>query len=127
MKKFQVTAKFTTFCTVEVLAENQDEAYLIAKNMDGGSFEPWAHGDWEISNVQQVPHVFSKNQLAFIDAYGTACAEESRETVEAFFMIDDNDEFCNKYGTSAYSSIEDAYQIWELAISHQMAIEKNNE
>lgn len=52
MKKFKVTAKFTTYCTVEVLAEDENDAYLKAKEMDGGDFEPWEHGDWEIYNVQ---------------------------------------------------------------------------
>lgn len=126
MKKFQVTARFTTYCTVEILAEDENDAYLKAKEMDGGDFEPWEHGGWEIDNVEEVEPVFTRDQLAFMDAYATACAAENRETVEAFFMIDDGDDFCDRHGTGAYSSIMDAYQMWQLAISHQRAIEKNN-
>lgn len=126
MKKFQVTAKFTSFCTIEIAAENEDAAYLIAKDMDGGTFEPLTHDDWEISSVVEVPHMFTPDQLYFMDVYESACAAETRETVEAFFMMDDDDEFCAKYGTGAYGSIMDAYQVWSRAIDYARKIEKNN-
>lgn len=62
----------------------------------------------------------SRDQVAFMDAYAIACAAENRETVKAFFMMND-EEFSNKHGTLAYSSIMDAFQIWQLAINYQKA------
>jgi len=54
MKKFKVTAKFTTYCTIEIEAENENDAYLKGKELDGGDFEPHEHGDWEIYTVQEL-------------------------------------------------------------------------
>lgn len=54
MKTFKVTAKFTTYCTIEIKAEDEHEAYLKGKELDGGDFEPHEHGDWEIYNVKEV-------------------------------------------------------------------------
>jgi hypothetical protein len=55
MKKFKVTACYSTYCTAEVEAENEDQAYEIAKDMDGGDFkESGELGDWHINEVKEV-------------------------------------------------------------------------
>jgi len=54
MKKFKVTAKFTTYCTIWLMAEDENDAYLKGKGLDGGDFEPHEHGDWEIYDVSEV-------------------------------------------------------------------------
>ena len=127
MKKFRVTASFSTSCTVEILAKNENEAFLIAEGMDGGQFEPCGSDSWEIDKVEELPDNLKPAELAFIEAYGTACAEEGPETVRAFFlMYDDADAFCDMFGTCAYSSIMDAFQVWQLAIKYQRGIEKIN-
>lgn len=56
MKKFRVVASYVTYCTAEIEAENMDEAFAIAKSMDGGDFMPdeYSGGDWEIDEVQEI-------------------------------------------------------------------------
>jgi hypothetical protein len=55
MKKFKVTASYVTECTVEIEAENVDEAFSIAKKMDGGMFESTIDpDDWQIEDVIEV-------------------------------------------------------------------------
>lgn len=56
MKKFIVTASYITYCTAEIEAKDRDEAYAIAKSMDGGDFDPEQFGgdDWEIEDVREV-------------------------------------------------------------------------
>jgi len=55
MKKFKVTACYYTYCTAEVEAENEDQAYEIAKDMDGGDFtESRDNYDWHINEVKEV-------------------------------------------------------------------------
>ena len=56
MKKFRVVASFITYCETEIEAENMDEAYEIALNMDGGSFDPMegAQDDWSIDEVEEL-------------------------------------------------------------------------
>jgi hypothetical protein len=54
MNKFKVHASYITFCTVEIEAENEDEAYRIACEMDGGDFTQDNQGDWEIDYVKEI-------------------------------------------------------------------------
>lgn len=125
MKKFKVTAKFTTYCTIEILAKDENDAYLKAKEMDGGDFEPHGHGDWEIDKVQEVAPMLTREQVAFIDAYGSSVADASRDELVAFFVMDD-DAFIDAHSTGTYSSIMDAYCMWNNAIDFAKSIEKNN-
>jgi hypothetical protein len=59
MKKFRVIASYLTFCELEVEAENEDQAWEMAKDADGGDFEPLKGrfselSDWHINDVQEV-------------------------------------------------------------------------
>jgi hypothetical protein len=55
MKKFKVTACYSTYCTAEVEAENEDQAYEMARDMDGGDFtESRDNYDWHINEVKEV-------------------------------------------------------------------------
>lgn len=56
MKKYIVTASYITYCTAEIEAESQEDAYEIALNMDGGDFQPEenAGSDWNIERVRAV-------------------------------------------------------------------------
>lgn len=54
MKKFKVVASSISYYTVEIEAENDDEAWDIARDMEGGDFEAEDQGDWEIYSVSEV-------------------------------------------------------------------------
>jgi len=130
MKKFKVTAKFVTYCTVEILANTEDDAYLKAKQMDGGDFEPHGHGDWEIYRVQEVAPVLTREQIAFLDSYCNSVADATREEVVEFLQFQtwaEGDEFIERHGTGTYSSIMDAYCVWNNAMEFAKTIAKNNE
>jgi hypothetical protein len=53
MKTYRVLASYTTYCEVTIEAENEDEAYEIATQMDGGSFDSKGYGDWNIDQVTE--------------------------------------------------------------------------
>lgn len=55
MKKFRVSAAYSTYCTVEIEAENEAKAAEIAREMDGDNFTP-SHElfDWHINEIQEV-------------------------------------------------------------------------
>jgi len=57
MKKFKVWANSMEHYVAYVDAPDEDEAYKIAKEMDGGQFE-FAYndenGDWEIGDIEEV-------------------------------------------------------------------------
>ncbi len=54
MKKYMITAYYTTACFAEVEATDEDEAYNIAREMDGGVFSSLAdRGDWRIVDVEE--------------------------------------------------------------------------
>jgi hypothetical protein len=54
MKKFMITAYYTTTCFAEVEAEDEDQAYEIAREIDGGSFTNTDRGDWRIVDVEEI-------------------------------------------------------------------------
>lgn len=55
MKKFRVTACYYTYCTAVVEADTEDEAYKLAREMDGGDFkESGELGDWHINDVTEI-------------------------------------------------------------------------
>lgn len=53
MKRYTVTASSITYYTLEIEAENDDEAFAIAKSADGGDFVEDGIGDWEIVEVKE--------------------------------------------------------------------------
>jgi len=57
MKTYKVLASYRTFVYALVKAEDEDQAYDIARDMDGGDFER-AKGDdlsdWSIDDVEEV-------------------------------------------------------------------------
>lgn len=55
MKKFKVIACYYTYCTAIVEAEDVDQAYEIARDMDGGDFEASNDNtDWHINDIYEV-------------------------------------------------------------------------
>jgi hypothetical protein len=54
-KKFKVRASYSAMCETEVEAHNIDEAYEIAKKLDGGVFDTHCDpDDWHIEDVTEV-------------------------------------------------------------------------
>jgi len=57
MKKFKVTASSISYYTVEVEAETEHEATMIARDIDGGDFIPKSgvvEGDWQIDGAEEI-------------------------------------------------------------------------
>jgi hypothetical protein len=54
MKKYKATACYHTICIVEFEAEDEDQAYELARDMDGGNFTSTDIGDWRILDVAEV-------------------------------------------------------------------------
>jgi hypothetical protein len=57
MKKFKVIASYRTIVYAIVEAEDEDQAYDIARDMDGGDFERDKGddlSDWSIDDVEEV-------------------------------------------------------------------------
>lgn len=54
MKTYKIIATSMTYYTLEIQAENEDEAWGIAQEADGGDFREIDQGDWEIYSVAEV-------------------------------------------------------------------------
>ena len=55
MKTFKVTACYFTYCTATVEAESEEQAYELAREMDGGDFKQSGElGDWHINDIQEL-------------------------------------------------------------------------
>lgn len=56
-KKFKVRASYSAMCETEIEARNIDEAYELAKKLDGGVFDTHCDpDDWHIEDVTEVKH-----------------------------------------------------------------------
>ena len=54
-KKYRVWAKMTSYCYLEVEAENEAEARSIAEDTDGGEFDSVdCDGNWEITEAEEI-------------------------------------------------------------------------
>ena len=52
MNTYLVKAKMTTYLLIEVMAENEQEAWEIAEDTDGGDFTEIPYtGGWDITDV----------------------------------------------------------------------------
>jgi len=55
MKKFRAIASYITYCTLDVEANTEEEAWSIALDTDGGDFEASKDcSDWQISEVVEI-------------------------------------------------------------------------
>jgi hypothetical protein len=118
MKKFKITASEITHYEAEVLALNENQAWMLARGMDGSLFEEVGIGDWTVIDAVEIPIQLTADQHAFIEAYGLGVSDYPAEAVKDWFLIEDGDEFNDKYGSGAYSSIADAHNMWHAAISY---------
>ncbi len=52
-KTYDVTVRCITYLHAEVEAEDFEEAYSIAEDMDGGEFEEeWGSAQWDIASIE---------------------------------------------------------------------------
>lgn len=55
MPMFKAIAAYTTYCIAEYEADDVNQAYVMAKNMDGLDFVPSEEIiDWHISQVTEI-------------------------------------------------------------------------
>jgi hypothetical protein len=54
MARFKVYAEYATVLMIEVEAEDEDDAYFVAKSIDGGDWERLGDDDWQISMIEEV-------------------------------------------------------------------------
>jgi hypothetical protein len=54
MKTYRVEAQYITYVYVDIEAEDDDQAWEIARDMDGGDFKDSGFGDWDITNIEEV-------------------------------------------------------------------------
>jgi hypothetical protein len=55
MKTFYIKASMTTYLETTIEAENEDEAWSIAQDMDGGDFTAIDNdGCWDILTVNEI-------------------------------------------------------------------------
>ena len=119
MKKFKITASYTTHHEAEVLAADENQAWLLAKGMDMSLFERVKdNAHWYLIDSVEIPVQLTADQHAFITAYGEGVSDFPAEAVKAWFLIDDGDEFNDKYGLGAYTSIADAHNMWRNALAY---------
>lgn len=51
MAQFRVLASYTVYCSLNIDADNIDEARQLAYDADGGDFDSDEHSEWNIDDV----------------------------------------------------------------------------
>jgi hypothetical protein len=54
MKTYKVLAQYVTYVYAFIEAENEEQAWDIAREMDGGVYKDSGYGDWDIDSVEEV-------------------------------------------------------------------------
>ena len=80
MKTFKVTASSISYYTLELEAETEGQAYLMAKETDGAEFAPEGAGDWVIVNVEERPHA---EGCPAVDGIGCRCGASKDDSYRA--------------------------------------------
>ena len=58
MKTYKITATMTTYLETEIEAEDQDQAWETAVNMDGDAFTEIPNsGGWDVTDVIEIKEV----------------------------------------------------------------------
>jgi len=57
MKTYRILASYTVYCSMEIEAENADEAREMVYEADGGDFDSDEHEDWNIDDVIELETV----------------------------------------------------------------------
>lgn len=52
MKTYKVMAQYSTFVYTFIEAENDEQAWETAINLDGGDFKDSGFGDWDVYSVK---------------------------------------------------------------------------
>jgi hypothetical protein len=53
MKTYKVIASSISYFTLEIDAENEEQAWIDARNADGSEFDHDGDGDWVIIDVEE--------------------------------------------------------------------------
>lgn len=111
--KYTVTATYTTLLTVDIEADNKEEAYRLASDMHLSQFEQNKDsGVLKLTEIVVSDANFTEEQLAFIEAYLTNVASAERATVKNFLLAKDHDTFCEEHGDEYYTGLADARGVW---------------
>jgi len=80
MKTFKITASSISYYTLELEAETEEGAYMMAKYADGSDFTPDGEGDWVITNVEEKPH---EEGCPAVDGIGCRCGASKDDSYRA--------------------------------------------
>jgi hypothetical protein len=126
MKNYKVVARSIHYMTAEIQAENEDQAWALAAEMDAllfsTVFDKDTCCDWEIHKIEEIAPVLrslTPEELAFLEAYLSCVAVAPREEVIRFLRADSEERSSNEFYDSMsdlYTSICDAKEVWYAAM-----------
>ncbi len=134
MKTFVVTAEYTTSCTIEVEAENEEHAMELAKDIDGGEFIPQDNlfdSDWNIARAEEkqqsgysdfLKSIFESANKFYEPIAGTPLPKEVTQT---FIDLGIRDLDGLSDDGSEFDELE--YQAFEDALETHDAIERRDQ
>lgn len=116
--KYKVTARYTTFCTIEVDADNTSDAFEKAFATHLRDYILSSPEDFEMKDAELLEENFTEEQQAFMKAYHSNVGSAPSDVVKAFILSESHDEFCREYGNEYYSGLADAIGVWDDALAY---------
>lgn len=121
MKTFEVCFKYETWANYTVDAQDQVEAENKALEMlkrDEGDY--LHHGEWTDTTIEDItppPPSLTPDQEAFVLAYCDGVSDAPRDIVIDYL-------FDRPVDSEYYTSIADAYNMWDFARAHFQKAQK---
>lgn len=112
MKTYRAKFAFTQYYYATIKAEDYEGAQKKANSIDIQDCEIDSYSDWESVVIQELKHPpLTPDQEAFVQAYCDGVSDAPRDIVIDYL-------FDRPVDSEYYTSIADAYNMWDFARAH---------
>lgn len=110
--KYKATARYMTYCNLEVEADNDSDAYAKAFQARMEENTNHRHEGFEVTDVELTDDNFTGDQRVFMLAFDSCVGNVPSDVLKQFVLLEDDNDFKH---SEYYTSLADARSLWELA------------
>ena len=113
--KYKATARYMTYCNLEVEADDDSDAYDKAFRAPMSDCTNHRYEGFEVTDVELTDDNFTNDQRVFMRAFETSVGCVPSDVLKRFVLLEDDEDFKDM---EYYSSLADARSLWESARKH---------
>jgi len=110
--KYKATARYMTYCNLEVEADNESDAIEKAFRAKMEENTNHRHEGFEVTDVELTDDNFNDDQRVFMTAFENCVGNVPSDVLKQFVLLKDDNEFKDM---EYYGSLADARSLWEFA------------